>query len=143
MSTAKESEIRMTKELAAKIKRGAKLTREVSSLEKKSEELNALKKEFRELAGELDLELKAPNGCSVFVEQKQDAIVRAVPDESISKVRQLSSDKLTVLFSLHPRKGDEANVELNIHKHLPKQSATALIDELTASATAWVRFREK
>lgn len=133
--------IKVTKELAAKIVRGAKLAREIASLEEKKAEFDSLKKEFRVIAGDGDLELMAPTGEKVFVEQKSAAIVRVVPDESLARVQQLAGEKLPALFTLHPSKGAETNFTLNAFKQLSRRAASALVDVLTADPTAWVKFR--
>lgn len=139
--SAVAEKIRITKEIAAKIDRGAKLSHDIASLEEKKAELDSLKKEFRVIAGDTDLELTSPSGAKVFVEQKNDAIVRMVPDESVARVQQLAGGMLPALFTLHPSKGAETNFTLNALRKLPKRTAAALVDVLTVQATPWVKFR--
>jgi hypothetical protein len=132
----------MTTDLQLKIERGAKLSREISSLEKKKAELDQIKKDFRELAGNKDLELTCPGpgGATVSVEQKNDTVARVVADELLGKVEKLAGPNLFDLFTLHPSKGIEKNFELNAHKTLTKKAAESLVAVLTAPASPWVRF---
>jgi hypothetical protein len=130
----------MTTDLQLKIERGAKLSREISSLEKKKAELDQIKKDFRELAGDNDLELETPSGARVSVEQKNDTVARVVADELLPRVQKLSGENLFDLFTLHPSKGIEKNFELNAHKTLTKKAAESLVAVLTAPASPWVRF---
>src|ERR1700748_2760835 len=110
----------LTPELREKIERGAKLTREIKALEAKKAELDELKKEFRELAQDTDLELVTPSGAKVSVDQKNDSVVRVVQDSQIARVLKLAGDRIFNLFTLHPSKGDAKSFELNAHQQLPK-----------------------
>lgn len=130
----------VTSELRQKIERGAKLAREIKSLETKKAELDELKKEFRALANGGDLELATPGGAKVSVDQKGDCVARVVGDSKLARTLKLAGDRLFNLFTLHPSKGEEKNFEINAYKQLPKATALALIDHLTAEATAWVKF---
>jgi hypothetical protein len=130
----------MNTDLQLKIERGAKLSREISSLEKKKAELDQIKKDFRELAGDKDLNLETPSGATVSVEQKNDTVARVVADELLGKVEKLAGPSLFELFTLHLSKGIEKNFELNAHKTLSKKAAESLVYALTAPASPWVRF---
>lgn len=130
----------LTPEQREKIERGAKLARDIKSLEAKKGELDEIKAYFRELADGEDLELTAPSGAKVSVDQKADSVVRVVEDPKLPRVLKLAGARIFNLFTLHPSKGEEKNFELNAHKQLPKAGALALIDHLTVEATPWVRF---
>jgi hypothetical protein len=130
----------VTKELREKIVRGARLAREIKSLEAKKEELDLLKAEFRELANGDDLELVTPRGAKVTVSQKGAGIARVVEVKKIPRVIKLAGSHIFNLFTLHPSKGDEKSFDLNAYKQLPKANALALIDTLTVDATPWVKF---
>lgn len=119
---------------------GGKLAKEIAALERKKTRVDAIKQELRELAGGKDTTFTGKM-FSATVENKPDTIARVVAEEDLPFAIAKAGSHLAELFSLHPRKGDEANFEMNALKRLSKSAAQALVARFTVPATPWVRFR--
>src|SRR6266404_8408169 len=104
------------------VTRGAKLHRECSSLEKKSNELDLIKAKLRALANGRDATFNGSGGAVAIVEQKP-GFCRVVPSDSVPKALKLAGEFLSSLFTFHPSKGAEKSFELNARKVLPKGKA--------------------
>jgi hypothetical protein len=137
--TATEEEKLTARDIAELVDRGWKLADTVSKGEKAKEELDIIKAKLRYLADGKDKTFEGDEHTAT-VEQKNEGVSRTVPPKMLPRVLKLCGERWTKLFSLHPTKGDEKSFELNCHKILTKRSAIALINELTVTATPWVRF---
>lgn len=128
------------RQIAELVDEGGKLAKEIAPLERKKTRLDAIKQELRELAGGNDANYTG-KVFSATVENKPDTICRVVAQEDLAFAIKTAGTHLSELFSLHPRKGDEANFEMNALKRLAKSAAGALVKRFTVPATPWVRFR--
>jgi hypothetical protein len=139
-TAAEEKKKKLTDhEIRELVDRGGKLSKELAAAKPKFEELDLIKAQLRDLARGKDRAFTGFTHTAV-VEQKPDTISRVVDESLLPRVLKLAGDVLHTLFTLHPRKGAEKNFELNALKTLPKKAAGELVDLLTETATAWVRF---
>jgi hypothetical protein len=131
------------REIRKLVDEGGKLAKIVRAGERAQPRLDAIKVQLRELADNNDRDFVGAKFVA-SVECKADAVCRVLDEEEALRVLSTVEPKDVIkLFTLHPSKGAESNVETNFLKVLTKRGGETLIARLMRATTPWVRFRRK
>jgi hypothetical protein len=122
---------------------GARLAAEIAPLEAKAKELEAIKKQLREAAGDADATFVGLNGETAEVKQQRDGIGRSFKGDLVPRILKLAGEKVWDFFQLAPIPGKELpqkDLRVQLLTDLHKAKATALIETITVASTARVTF---
>src|ERR1041385_5100474 len=124
------------RQIAVLVSKGKKLARKVASLEAIKKELDHIKSQLRDHAGDESVEIPGRNGDLALVKQYADSIARVVPSNLLERVTALAGKQLLDIFNLAPAKGDYVSFEVNALRAIGAEKAAALDKLLRVPSTA-------